>query len=1795
MLNAPRTGLKAGLAVWKAMARNPLKVAHYLYFRANANITTDGGAVSAWTDAGLSTLTRSLAQGTGSLQPAHDTSDDHITFDSADDKLVFNSAVEQAGVLVVATSNGIFAYEVDADSVDEITALGWEKGYFQGIDLYAYILFTTAITDVELAGVIRYLEEDTNATKNPTGNLTNYFRNRADLVTPKFDALDFGGVTAIPLAWMDCGSLTSFPSVDLSSATDFRNTWNNTALTTFPALTFSTDGDDDIRFDSAWQGCTSLTSFPALNLSRGTNFSNTWQDCTGLTSFPAATFSTHADDDVNFNSTWRACTGLTSFPALNLSRGTYFGSAWRGCSNASFTSFPAVTFSTHADDDLNFLNAWNDCRFTSFPALNLSRGTNFEGAWTGNTAMTSFGACTFSTTASDDINFSQAWRSCTALTSFPALNLSRGTDFNSTWNGCNSMTSFLATGLDSGTTFTYAWYGCTALTTFPAIPLTAGTTFRYAWTSCTSMTSFLATGLDSATDFYYAWYGCTALTTFPAIPLTAGTNFHQTWRNCTSMISFNATGMNLGAEFFWAWKGCTALTTFPAGVFDDWNPASVAANCFDNTWNNCTALTEQSVENILLSISASGVHATTDGTANTAAIAGKEITIDSNNVNVDNLTPATRAACTALQSRGWEVVINGSVVSEYALSFNGTDEHVEITGTSFPTGTANRTIAGWVRWDDTTDVSGVFGYGTGSPSARQVFEFYHYGASGIRLHYSSDNSGGSTALSNDTWYHLVGTYDGTTAKVYINGILDHTDTVALGTVADFWRTGCVNYSASPSEFFGGDIDEVAVWDVALDADAVAAVYNSGSPINLNQNKGNYDEYTDDLVSWWRMGDNDSGAGDFVTDVIATDGEALHLPGINSNNASTPHTTALAIAGDLELIVNCEQGVADSEYLVTKYSGSSRGYALLLLATGKFRYYRGTGSGSDVSTDSSAAIDSTKTWFKMTHRVSDDRVQFFQSDDGDTWAQLGTDKTISTLVWGGGTEDVFVGTDGVGSYPFNGKIQRAIIKDGIDGTTVLDANFTLANKGVTSFTATSGQEVTINSTAIANPAAIRSATDGVLVNSPTFVVDNPPNYSNYSMEFDGTDDAVTVGDAGLITSAGTISIWVKAQEWANYDNAFDTGNGVINTGIRLEAGPTPYLYIYYATDGAGSVASGALDYTAVDGQWGHIAVTWSGSTIKGYTNGIETFSATNLYTSFVANVLAFGVGFVNRYFEGSIDEAAIWTSTLTSAQINDIYNGGVPADLTSLSPIGWWRFGENDSGAGTTITDEGSGENDGTLVSVPTFSRSVPAEDATWNNRSILFNGTDQSMTTTADDTLATKSYSFWAKSDETGHNGVFDHGGATTGAFSFNHTSNKPILYMGSAYYRYWADNSAQDDDAWHFWTVVIHPDISDCLLYCDGVLQTVDSTGSSGTVNDYTTGILIGKTGSQEFDGSLDEFAVFDGELTPAQVLQIYNGGSPADLKEFSPDSWWRMGDDDDAGGTTIRDLGVVSTTELVSNGEFGANTTGWTAGTSATLSSEGGRLKIANEASTNHGYANQEVTVVVGARYKVTADLVFSAGNATDVQFKLGTTSEGVEYYNSGDITADTTITQYITATTTSLFVQCQNSGNAATNAYFDNVSVKQDDLVLNGDFSINSVPDTWNGSAPVNLVGWTSGGAAFTADAHFVITDGRCRLISDGTNTVINSGTVVVGKTYQYSLEVTDVTTGGLTPIGGGVVLEANITSTGIYSGVFTAVGTTAMSINRQSGTTDITFDNISVQEIDGNTGTLVNSPTFSTDIP
>ena len=146
-------------------------------------------------------------------------------------------------------------------------------------------------------------------------------------------------------------------------------------------------------------------------------------------------------------------------------------------------------------------------------------------------------------------------------------------------------------------------------------------------------------------------------------------------------------------------------------------------------------------------------------------------------------------------------------------------------------------------------------------------------------------------------------------------------------------------------------------------------------------------------------------------------------------------------------------------------------------------------------------------------------------------------------------------------------------------------------------------------------------------------------------------------------------------------------------------------------------------------------------------------------------------------------------------------------------------------------------------------------------------------------------------------------------------------------------------------------------------------------------------------------------------------------------------------SGGTALRPISYGP--ELVTNGTFDTDTSGWTPNNLGLLSVSNQLLKVetgSNAGSWNYGY--QEVSVVVGKTYRFKASSI--EGTATKHRILLGTgfangsiVMAGGALGSSGDKSVDVSFT----ATTASVYVALQNTdGVLGSYTYLDNVSVKE-----------------------------------------------------------------------------------------------------------------------------------------------------------
>ena len=162
-----------------------------------------------------------------------------------------------------------------------------------------------------------------------------------------------------------------------------------------------------------------------------------------------------------------------------------------------------------------------------------------------------------------------------------------------------------------------------------------------------------------------------------------------------------------------------------------------------------------------------------------------------------------------------------------ALSLDGVDDYAEkIAFSGLPSSAI--TVSAWIKldahknwnrvlnhewvnngWLLYTDASGTAIFGVGQSGAQ----------------YNAIKSG----LTVGSWYHLVGVYDGSNVRIYVNG-QEGTPRAKSGLILD--SGGNVDIGGAQGDRFKGAIDDVRIYDKALTASDVAALYNLEGTSNL---------------------------------------------------------------------------------------------------------------------------------------------------------------------------------------------------------------------------------------------------------------------------------------------------------------------------------------------------------------------------------------------------------------------------------------------------------------------------------------------------------------------------------------------------------------------------------------------------------------------------------------------------------------------------------------------------------------------------------------------------------------------------------------------------------------------------------------------------------------------------------------------------------------------------------------------------------------------------------------------------
>ena len=254
-----------------------------------------------------------------------------------------------------------------------------------------------------------------------------------------------------------------------------------------------------------------------------------------------------------------------------------------------------------------------------------------------------------------------------------------------------------------------------------------------------------------------------------------------------------------------------------------------------------------------------------------------------------------------------------------------------------------------------------------------------------------------------------------------------------------------------------------------------------------------------------------------------------------------------------------------------------------------------------------------------------------------------------------------------------------------------------------------------------------------VTSPFEPGDPPPESGqDFHLVFDGTDDRVLVPwDASFPTDVFTAVAWIRMMPPGGRaaiiargedDNSFNLSwqlfvGSAGSLEVMLEASNEDN-YCYPNNDCVPLGVCDSDDLFIADGTWHHVAVTRdAGGTLVFYIDAVEQARCDGTGTPSSNNRQFLSVGVTHGqigplppggkeppiwFFPGEIDDPAMWSRSLSLAEIVAVHDTGV--DVSSGELQGYWSFNE---GQGQTVFDRSPASNHGYLGDDPATDSADP--------------------------------------------------------------------------------------------------------------------------------------------------------------------------------------------------------------------------------------------------------------------------------------------------------------------------------------------------------------------------------------------------------------------------------------------------------------------------------------------------------
>lgn len=551
----------------------------------------------------------------------------------------------------------------------------------------------------------------------------------------------------------------------------------------------------------------------------------------------------------------------------------------------------------------------------------------------------------------------------------------------------------------------------------------------------------------------------------------------------------------------------------------------------------------------------------------------------------------------------------------------------------------------------------------------------------------------NSALTYGMWYHVAATYDGSTAKLYIDGALQ--STTGSGSAISYPSSVAQNFSIGKyniNAYATAIIDDVRLHDSVLTAGQIYSLYMFGreraqlsiakAPPSVGTPVAHWTFDTGKVVGTTAIDSGSSGLSASLVGAARSAGklgQALAFNGINSvasvsDNAVFSGKSALSISfwfyanawGTNSGLVT-KPGTGDNstyEFQIGKYGSSI-----------KFNIYNATACSSGCEAVY-ATVPSAGVWHHLVATYDDASDTMLVYIDGvqvaqNTSANGGINNTSSALE--------FAAENGVsGGRLFNGKLDDIRIYDGVLTAIQVSSLYTGGTTARVQLQTTRTPSLVSGLvgywTFDGKDTGIGYAVDKSSQRRDLTLSDTKPmsGKMGQALYFNGTaSNAVTASiDNSFMSSGFSVAAWFKtdgdttvgtifrstASDPANQDVGFDvswTSNvGGESNRNKLAFGART------ASSWTNQFAVGTSNVN--DSRW-HLGVgTFDGTTFRVYVDGVLEGSRVP-DNPFVTSTAPWSIG---RYgpsiaepFRGQIDDVRVYNRALSAAEIRDLYTAG----------------------------------------------------------------------------------------------------------------------------------------------------------------------------------------------------------------------------------------------------------------------------------------------------------------------------------------------------------------------------------------------------------------------------------------------------------------------------------------------------------------------------------------------------------